>query len=118
MKLRTSKALKYFAILLFSFEIMGPALVSSGDAISLRQDNHRTFIHSSHTSTFVCSLAIEENENEEEQRSSKDQLSGLDFGTAFVEFIDIEIPRIKSVETLQLAASQPPLFTLFHSYLI
>jgi hypothetical protein len=118
MKLRTSKALKYFAILLFSFEMMGAALFSSNDINSLRQDNHRSFLHSSQISSALCSFVFEENEGEEEAKGSKDHAGEFDFREAFIEFIDTEVPHIIGVESPQAATSQPSLFTLFHSYLI
>jgi hypothetical protein len=123
MKLRTSKALKYFAILLFSFEMIAPVLMPA-DAILLRQDrNQKTYINTTHFASGLYSLVYEENSGEEEERESKDHKSNLfltdfSFAKTFIALSITDDHNTSWVEQYEITASQPPLFTLFHTYII
>jgi hypothetical protein len=125
MRLRTSKLLKYFAILLFSLEMIAPALISSVDnETDARYDySHTSLTSTTHLTNFIASLLFEENNGEEEERESKDHKPTLylnDFGfvKAFIELRTTQTRQISWVEQHQRSASQPALFTLLHSYLI
>jgi len=123
MRLRTSKALKFFAILLFSFEMMAPALISSSQDADAPLDSRETIITSAgHLTNFISSLLLEENNGEEEERESKDHKTPI----CFIDFIVVQAIDLTINETRQTAwvephettATRPPLFTLLHRYLI
>ena len=129
MRLRSNKALKFFAILLFSFEMTAPALIPAiGDDVnSVRQDRgQRSYSNASPLTTFIYSLIFEENNGEgegEEERESKDHkfticFSDFGFAEAYITLITTETRHIAWAEPYETTATQPPLFTLFHTYLI
>jgi len=126
MRLRTCKALKYFAILLFSFEMIAPALISSiDDDIHAPQQGQETSLSSNehHFTNFISALLCEENSSEEEERESKDHKSTIsfcdfDFFEGFATLIVSETRQTAWAEPHETTASHPPLFTLFHTYLI
>jgi hypothetical protein len=105
MSLRTNIVLKLFAILLFSFEVIAPALIQSTEAKS----QETQVCCSGHFTNVITSLLCEENEEEE-----------IDF-----EFIATsstphskEFKQISWIEPHEITYSRPPLFTLFHTYII
>ncbi|HZY78459.1 MAG TPA: hypothetical protein VFE50_02980 [Cyclobacteriaceae bacterium] len=125
MKLRTSKALKFFAILLFSLEMIAPALLPTliGDAQAIRNDSQTQLTGTSSLTNFITSLLFEENAGEEEERESKDDKHSVcftDFGLvqAFVELTTTRSHQVAWVEPNKRAISQPALFTLLHTFLI
>lgn len=108
MSLRTSKLLKYFAIVLFSFEMIAPALISTFDRDSDSQ---------------YASILFEENSGEEEERGSKDHkptlyLNDFSFVQVFIELRTTQARQTSWVDPQQRSTSQPALFTLLHTYLI
>jgi hypothetical protein len=123
MKLRKSKALKFFAILLFSFEMIAPALIPSAEAeLSSINLEGKSWSNATHPAGFIASLIFEENTGEEEERESKDKhtLSFIDLGFDQV-FIELGTPGTRHTswtEPHKKSTSQPPLFTLIHTYLI
>lgn len=122
MSLRTSKALKFFAILLFSFEMIAPALISS-DGPAQEKASGKSFHNASHAAGYISSLLFEENSGEEEERESKDHklshcLADFILVHAFIELTTAENLHTAWVEPHETAAAGPALFTLFHSYLI
>lgn len=123
MGLRTNKALKFFAILLFSFEMIAPALIASvSEPLELSQETS-VYSNEGHLTNIISSLLCEENNGEEEERESKDHkshalLSDFDAFEYFATRITTETRQTSWVEPHETTASQPPLFTLFHSYLI
>lgn len=123
MKLRKSKALKFFAILLFSLEMIAPALITSIEGTEQRYDYNQTSLTAtSHFTNFIASLLFEENAGEEEERESKDKHTlyfiDLGFDLTFIELRTTQTRQISWVEQHQRSASQPALFTLLHTYLI
>lgn len=123
MKLRKNKALKFFAILLFSFEMIAPALISgSGEADASRDSRETMLTNGGHLTNFISSLLFEENSGEEEERESKDHKAQF----CYIDFTLVQPFNLASTETRQTSwvephettATQPPLFTLFHTYLI
>jgi hypothetical protein len=122
MNLRKSKALKFFAVLLFSLEMIAPALISSVEA-EPGYDNNQSALTSAtgHLTNFIASLLFEENAGEEEERESKDKHTifiDLDFDLAFIELRTTQSRQISWVEEHQRTTTRPPLFTLLHTYLI
>jgi hypothetical protein len=123
MRLRTSKALKYFAILLFSFEMIAPALIAgNGEATATCDSRETTFTNAGHLTNFISSLLFEENSGEEEERESKDHKTPFyftDFAFAQVfDLVTIETRQTAWVEPHETSATQLPLFALYHKYLI
>jgi hypothetical protein len=121
MKLRTSKAFKYFAILLFSFEMIAPALIPATEQPQAIYENE-SYTSATHPTNLISSLLFEENTGEEEERESKDKhtLSFIDLGfdQVVIKLGTAETRHTSWTEPHKKSASQPPLFTLFHSYLI
>lgn len=104
MRLRKSKALKFFAILLFSFEMMAPALVSCFD---------------SHASDSFFSLIFEESNGESEGEGEEEKaFTELGFDHAYLALTTIDTRQISWVEPYKTTATQPRLFTLLHTYRI
>lgn len=125
MNLRTNKLLKFFAILLFSFEMIAPALISSVDSeADIRSEYSKTSITSStHLTNFIAFLLLEENNGEEEERESKDPkptlyLNDFGFDRSVIELATTRSRQTSRVGQHQHSTSQPALFTLFHTYLI
>jgi hypothetical protein len=123
MRLRSSKVLKFFVILLFSFEMIAPALISETTDVTERYDG-RTAITGTpdHLANMMSSLLFEETSSEEE-RESKDHKTTLcftDFGFVqpFVELTITETRQTSWVDKHERCTSQPPLFALTHSYII
>ncbi|HMJ71292.1 MAG TPA: hypothetical protein VK508_20490 [Cyclobacteriaceae bacterium] len=120
MNLRTSKVLKYFAILLFSFEMIAPALIPAAEQ---PQDVYESesYTNATHPTNLISSLLFEENTGEEEERESKDKhtlyLVDLGFDRVFIQLGTAETRQTSWTEPHKKSASQP-LFALFHSYLI
>ncbi len=120
MSLRFNKALKFLFVVLFSFEMMVPALISS---VAYQDLSHSTRIASNERnfSNLISSLLCEESGEEEvESKGGKSQ-------PAFISFDAIETYSLLSTTEHQhqlwtepLDASKPDaaLFVLFHSYLI
>lgn len=120
MRLRTCKALKFFAILLFSLEIMAPAIISGNEEAS--QQETRLVSPEGHLTNFISSLLYEESGSEEE-RESKDHKSTItftdfDFFEAFGSVVSYETTQTQCAEPIKTSASQPKLFTLHHTFLI
>ncbi len=123
MKLRSSKALKFFAILLFSFEMIAPALITDNEGAEASRQETRLYSNEGHFTNLITSLLCEENNGEEEERESKDHkstiiFSDFDFFEAYAQLVATETRNTSWVEPHETTASQPPLFTLFHTYLI
>jgi hypothetical protein len=124
MRLRTSKALKLFAILLFSFEMIAPALVSVSCDPSARRDSRETFlVDANHLPSLISSLLMEENSGEEEEeRESKDHRASTYYtDLVFVQAFELIISDTRQtawVEPHETTATQPKLFALLHQYLI
>lgn len=123
MRLRTSKALKYFAILLFSFEMLAPAVLT--DEVSpgneLRRDAS-IVNHTNHLGNLISSLLFEETSSEEEKATRDHKpvflFSDFDFVQTFVQLTETPLSISTFVDVTGQTDSQPALFTLFHSYLI
>jgi hypothetical protein len=125
MKLRTSKALKFFAILLFSMEVTVPALMPSipADPSANRNDSTTQLTTTSRLANFATSLLFEENAGAEEERDLKDNKHAFcctDFGVvqAIVELTLTRSHQVAWVKPHARAESRPRLFTLLHTYLI
>lgn len=123
MKLRTSKALKFFAILLFSLEMIAPALISPLEENGPRYDYSHTSISSTgHFTNFIAFLLFEENAGEEEERESKDKHAlyfvDLGFDQTFIELRSAQTRQTSWAKQHQRSVSRPALFTLLHTYLI
>ena len=126
MKLRKSKSLKFFAILLFSFEMIAPALISCGNPEAGVDQNQRAFTNATHLPNFLYSLVFEENNGEgegEEERESKDHKANFcftDFGfvQAYIALTTVDTRQTSWVETHETRATKPPIFALSHAYLI
>jgi hypothetical protein len=124
MRLRSNKLLKFFAILLFSFEMIAPALVTSATSeVSVKSDDQTSLsTTTSHLASLMSSLLFEETNNEEE-RESKDHKTTLcftDFGfiQPFIELTTTETRQTSWLDKHERRISQPPLFALTHSYII
>lgn len=117
--------MKFFAIVLFSFEMIAPAMISSinTDGVRHRDSDRASITSSNHLTNYIASLLFEENSGEEEERESKDHKPTLYFNDftvlqAFIELRTTQTRQTSWVEQHNRYASQPPLFTLLHSYLI
>lgn len=113
----------FFAMLLFSLEMIAPALISSVEETGPQYGFAQTSLTStSHLTNFIASLLFEENTGEEEERESKDKHAiyfvDLCFDQAFIELRTTQTRQISWVEQHQWSVSRPPLFTLLHTYLI
>lgn len=122
MSLRTSKALKFFAILLFSFEMLAPAIIGTDEAADSIVSG-KSYHNASHSAGYISSLLFEENSGEEEERESKDHklshcLADFVLVHAFIELTTAETLHTAWVEPHETDAARPALFTLFHTYLI
>ena len=121
MSIRSINALKFFFILLFSFEMIAPALISS---VSDQDVSLHTKISSNerHFTSLVSSLLCEENSGEEETESKahKSPLTSidLDFIETYSLLVATEYRHDSTIVDHSEGKSQPALFTLFHSYLI
>jgi hypothetical protein len=123
MKLRKSKALKFFAILLFSFEMIAPALIPTVEAELLSNNfEGKSWSNATHHTGFLSSFLFEENTGEEEERESKDKHTiyfiDLSFDQLIIELGTPGTRHTSWTEPHKKSASQPPLFTLLHKYLI
>ncbi len=74
MVLRNNQALKFFAILLFSFELLAPAFLSISQVNTIADGSTKNTLSASHTNIYAL-LAIEE--INEEEREGKNLLSAL-----------------------------------------
>jgi hypothetical protein len=122
MGLRRNRALKFFAILLFSFEMIAPALLASGS--DNRQGNEtRVYSNDGGFINFISSLLCEENNGEEEERESKDHKSPFIFSDFIFHDLSAGLTINETRQTSwakphETTSSQPSRFTLFHTYLI
>lgn len=119
MRLRTSKTLKIFIILLFSFEMMAPAFINAEP----EPTGARTYvIHTSHFNNCINFLLMEENSSEEEKddRDHKPLMGFTDLGfiVTFLEMADAGSQTIHFTPIHERVGSQPPLFTLHRTFLI
>jgi len=105
MSLRTNIALKLFAILLFSFEVIAPTLIPPTES----RNQETQICCGGHFANVITSLLCEENEEEEIAFEFVESPS-LHHGNEYKEILWIE-PR-------EMTYSRPPLFTLFHTYII
>ena len=74
MFLRTNKVLKYFAIILFTFELVAPAFAAAISSEGFANSKATMSNGGSHQSPFVPILLEESNENEEEKAGHKTTL--------------------------------------------
>lgn len=123
MNLRRNKALKCFAILLFSLEMIAPALMSAGNEAIRQSDETQLYSNEGYFANFISSFLYEENAGEEEERESKDHKGPLaiadpDLYNNLFELIAFETRQTFCVDTHHAITTQRPLFTLFHTYLI
>jgi hypothetical protein len=109
MSLRTNIALKVIAIILFSFEMIAPALISS---LNSQSQNQETQISSSdHLANAIANFLCEETNGEEEDITFEFvEAPSLAFATGF--------RQISWIGPHEVTPSRPPLFTLFHTYII
>jgi hypothetical protein len=120
MVLRKNRLLKILAVLLFSLEILSPALVFSA---TFFQEETKTTIAEPHNQNLILSLLIEEVSNETE-RDGRDDKDGLllpiyDFTEAFLYVTPHYNNLCFSDDRYQkIIASGPPRFTLNCAFLI
>lgn len=116
MQLRNSYLLKFFAILLFSFELVAPALLNTEAQLDTRRDSNH--IHLSAAQSAINSLLFLEECNEEE-REGKD---ALPLSIALFDFKSLSIfsDSRSSYATLHSNQSQfdthPPLYQLHQTF--
>jgi hypothetical protein len=98
-------------------------LISSGNEAIGQNDQTQLYSNEGHFTNLISSLLCEENNGEEEERESKDHKSTLSFcefdlSNVLAELTIAETRQTSWVEPHETTATQPPLFTLFHTYLI
>lgn len=122
MSLRTSTALKFFAILIFSFELLAPAIVHAETPADSNANRSRSSITQTAHFSVISMLLMEENSSEEEKgnRDHRAVLSFTDLGfiVTFLQITDAEPKTTHWVPTHERFGSQPPLFTLHRTFLI
>ncbi len=113
---------KVFAVLLFSFELLAPAVLQAG-SISNSCPSQET-VYSDHApflANLLTALVCEEVGSEEEDESKGKVNVDLDYFGFVQFFFDSHITARLHPSTLHvepIATSQPPLFALHHSFLI
>src|SRR5690242_11712933 len=122
MSLRSCKVLKFFSILLFTFELIAPAFVYEGEEGKDFPNSDTTISASTFHSSFLSHLLFEETSSEEE-RESRDHkqlsfVSDFSFIVTFVELPEVKTNKGNWVHPREHFDTQPALFTLLHTYLI
>jgi hypothetical protein len=119
MGLRKNRLLKILTVLLFTLEILSPALVFS----SSFQEETKTSLNETHNQNLILSLLIEEVSNETE-RDGRDDKDGLllpvyDFTEAFL-YVTPEYNNLCFFDPpyRKIIAAGPPRFALNCTFLI
>jgi hypothetical protein len=121
MLLKNSKFLKFFAILLFSIELMAPVfLYSPGEKLDI-EATQKTLHDSAHQFNLLTFLLCEEVGNEEEREGKDHKACFFALEVSSVEFFiqsetfEVLTPR---TDPSDWVASQPSLITLLGTYRI
>ncbi len=117
MPFRYNKALKLFAILLFSFEMLAPAVLITSPETSLDSPNSKRLSESNRTVDLLAHLIFEE-VGSEEREGKDDCLIGLNFTEVFNELQKFENTQITWSLPKDRFDTQPSLFKLHRVLLI
>ena len=114
--LRTSKTLKYLALLIFCFEFLTPVFFFTTTEISGDEFSHIHFQDHKQSTVSLASLFTEETTNEEEREGgkSKDHLISYDIQATFSFLTQVESSQstIPFFTQNQLHRVNPPLYQL------
>ncbi len=114
--LRTSKILKYLALIIFCIEFLTPVFFFSTPEESGEEYSNAHFQDHKQASVSLASLFTEETTNEEERESgrSKDQLVDYDFQFAFSSLQQVEaaLNILPFITQNELHRVTPPLYQL------
>jgi len=117
MPFRYNKILKLFAILLFSFEMMAPAVLMATPEIHPERQHAKSLNESDRSIDFLTHLIFEE-VSSEEREGKDDCLIGISFIELFSELQKFEPIQITWSLPKEHFDTQPPLFTLHRVLLI
>ncbi len=117
MPFRYNKILKLFAILLFSFEILAPAVLLTTPETNLNSQNSKRLSELNQSFDILSHLLFEE-VNCEEREGKDDCLISLSFTEVFNELQKFEKPLITWSLPKDLFDTQPSLFKLHRVLLI
>jgi hypothetical protein len=117
---KTTRVLKFFALLVFSLELLTPLLISEGATVA---KNHETeFVNANAIQNqLLCFLSEEVDESEESGEGHKEFSLLYDFDLVSVLYLQIETTFSSLVyvqHTYKSLESQPGLFLLNNSFLI
>jgi hypothetical protein len=118
MGLKHSKILKLAAILIFSFELMAPALFACTEFDGGLKTNRTTFNATPHSFTLLSILLFEEVSNEEEREGKDHTLITFSFIEIFNALQKFKPDDITWLLPVNRSERQPSLFTLYRVLLI
>jgi hypothetical protein len=117
MLLRYNKILRIFAILLFSFEMLAPALWLGDHESSITQKSTTYFSHENQSIDLIAHLICEE-ANSEEREGKNDYLIDVSFVEVFNELEKFQPVQISWSLPKDRFDIQPSLYTLHRVLLI
>jgi len=117
MPFRYNKILKRFAILLFSFEMLAPAILMATPETYYGSNHTNTLNKSERSIDFLTHLIFEE-VNSEEREGKNDFLIGISFIELFSELQKFEPIQVTWSLPKEHFDTHPPLFTLHRVLLI
>lgn len=117
MPFRYSKILRLFAVLLFSFEMLAPAVLMANPETYPESLYTKTLNKSEQSIDFLTHLIFEE-VNSEEREGKNDSVVGIGFIELFSELQKFEPIQVTWSLPKEHFDTQPPLFTLHRVLLI
>ncbi len=117
---RTTRVLKFFALLVFSFELLTPLLLS-GTSITLKNQGTELVNANAIQNQLLCLFAEEVDASEESGEGHKEFTVLFDFDLVSVLYLQIETTYSSLVyvqHTYECLAAQPRLFLLNRIFLI
>lgn len=118
MDLKHSKILKLAAILIFSFELLAPALFAFTELEGDLKAGQAKFNTNPHSFTVLSNLVFEEVSNEEEREGKDDTLISFSFIEIFNVLQKFKPDNITWLLPVNRSERQPSLFTLYRVLLI
>ncbi len=118
MLLRYNKMLRVFAILLFSFELLAPAIVLGAPESTLTSENTITHLREQNQPIDLIAHLIFEEVNNEEREGKDDYLISVCFIEVFNELQKFEPIQVTWSLPIDRFDSQPSLYTLHRVLLI
>jgi len=117
MPFRYNKILRLFAILLFSFEMLAPAVLMATPENYPKSQHAESLNESKRPIDFLTHLIFEE-VNNEEREGKNDGLIGLSYIELFSELLKFEPIQVTGSLPKEHFDTHPPLFTLHRVLLI